>query len=186
MEKEVRLAEKLKKGSVTALEKIIDTYSGYLCAVIRNFSRGRLSESDIDELCSDVFFRLWQNRERLDPESGLRPYISAAARNAVKNRFRSDKSGLISDCDISELEIEDGFGVIEQVELNQIIQCLNEGLKELSQRDREIFLMFYFCGEKSSEISVKTGLTDGTVRSVLSRARTKLKNYLEERGLSEL
>lgn len=183
MEKEVRLAEKLKTGSSAALEKIIDTYSGYVCAVIRNFSRGSLSENDIDELCADVFFKLWQNRESLEPDSGLRPYLSAAARNAVKNRFRSDKSHLTADCDISELEITDDFEISEQVELNQAISCLNEGLQELSARDRDIFLLYYFYGERSSEIAAKTGLTDGSVRSVLSRTRTKLREYLTERGL---
>ena len=176
MEKEERLAEKLKKGSPAALEKIIDIFSGYVCAVIRSFSRGSLSENDIDELCSDVFFGLWQHKENLDPRLGLRPYLSAAARNAVKNRFRSDKSQMLSDNDISEFEIPDDFRIEEQAELNRTIDCLNEGLKELSQRDRDIFLRFYFYGEKSSDIAEKTGLAEGTVRSVLSRTRAKLKD----------
>lgn len=184
MEKEERLAEKLKKGSPSALEKIIDVYSGYVCAVIRNFSRGGLSENDIDELCSDVFFRIWQHRENLDPTLGLRPYLSAAAKNAVKNRFRSDKSQMLSDGDISEFEIADDFRVSERAELNQTMSCLNEGLKELSSRDREIFLMFYFYGEKASDIAAKTGLAEGSVRSVLSRTREKLKNYLTEKGFA--
>lgn len=184
MEKEERLAEKLKKGSPSALEKIIDAYSGYVCTVIRNFARESLSESDIDEICADVFFKLWQHRENLDPSFGLRPYLSAAARNAVKNRFRSDKTQAFSGGDISELEIADDLRVEEQAELNRAVDCLNEGLKELSSRDREIFLMFYFYGEKSSEIAAKTGLAEGSVRSVLSRTRAKLKDYLTEKGFA--
>ncbi|MBD5104518.1 MAG: sigma-70 family RNA polymerase sigma factor [Ruminococcaceae bacterium] len=182
MEKEERLAEKLKKGSAAALEKIIDGYSGYVCAVIRNFSRESLSENDIDELCSDVFFALWQHREGLDPKSGLRPYLSAAARNAVKNRFRRSKAQMLSDNDISEFEIADDFETAEQAELNELMSFLEDGLLELSQRDREIFMLFYFYGEKASEIAVKTNLSESSVRSVLSRARARLREYLTKRG----
>jgi len=184
MEKEERLAEKLKKGSSSALEKIIDIYSGYVCAVIRNFSHESISENDIDELCSDVFFNLWQHRENLDTNFGLRPYLSAAAKNAVKNRFRANKSSMLSDSDISEFEIADDFRVEERAELNRTMDCLNEGIKELSQRDREIFLMFYFYGEKSSEIAAKTGLAESSVRSVLSRTRARLKDYLAKKGFA--
>lgn len=186
MEKEKRLAEKLKKGSSAALEKIINAFSGYVCAVIRNFSRESLTENDIDELCCDVFFGLWQHREGLDPELGLRPYLSAAARNAVKNRFRSGKSQTLSEANLSELEAADVFRVDEQAELNELTRCLSEGLKELSERDRDIFLMFYFYGKKASEIAAETGIAEGTVRSALSRTRAKLKEYLTKRGYSHV
>lgn len=183
MEKEKRLAAALKNGSAAVLKKIIDGYSGYVCAVMRNFSRGSLSEEDIDELCSDVFYRLWQHREELDPEIGLRAYLSAMSRNAVKNRFRSmERKQPTFDGDISEMEIEGDYRVEEQAELNEVMSCLNEGLKELSERDREVFMLYYFYGEKASEIAAQTGLTEGSVRSVLSRTRSKLKEYLTERG----
>ncbi len=181
-EKEKRLAAALKKGSVKALEKVIDTYSAYVCTVIRNFSHGTLTEDDIDEICSDVFFNVWQHREGLNPENGLRPYLSAAARNAVKNIFRTEKPDTLSDSDISEFEIEDQNKVYEQAELNEMILCLKNGLKELSERDREIFLLYYFLGKKAPEIAILTNLTEGSVRSVLSRTRKKLKDYLIERG----
>lgn len=183
MEKEKRLAAALKNSSLSALKKIMNGYSGYVCAVVRNFSRGSLSENDIDELCSDVFYRLWQHRESLDPKTGLRAYLSAISRNAVKNRFRSmEREQPVYDTDISELEIEGDFRVEEQAELKEIISCLNEGLSELSERDREIFMLYYFYGKKASEIAAETGLGESSVRCVLSRTRGRLKEYLTERG----
>ena len=112
--KEQRLAAALKKGDTAALAKIIDGYAGYVCAVIRNFSRGHhpgsgaFTEEDIDELCGDVFFGLWEHREGIDVELGLKAYLSAIARNAVKNRVRSSKPPLES---LDELEISDGTSI---------------------------------------------------------------------------
>lgn len=68
--KEKRLARELKSGSTKALGEVIDDYSGYAAAVIRNFSRVMLTEEDIDELCGDVFFGLWEHRASLDDENG--------------------------------------------------------------------------------------------------------------------
>ena len=178
---EKRLASELKQGSTEALGRIIDGLSGYVCTVVRNFSRGTLSEDEIDELASDIFFGLWQHRANIDTECGLRPYLSACARNAVKNRFRNMPPELV-DNDISELDIPDGLSLENQAELNEIMRCLAEGLNTLSDKSREIFTRFYFFGERTPEIARITGLSEGAVRSTLSKTRSKLKDYLMKRG----
>lgn len=177
--KEQRLAAALKKGDTAALGKIIDGYAGYVCAVIRNFSRGYFSEEDIDELCGDVFFGLWEHREGLDSEIGLKAYLSAIARNAVKNRFRSAKPPTV---DIDELELDDGSSVERQAELNEVMRELDSLIKALPDEDREIFMRFYFYGQKSSEIALIMDTAEGTVRSRLSRTRAKLREELRNRG----
>ena len=177
--KEKRLAVKLKKGDTAALKEIIDCYTGYVRTVIRNFSRGTLPEQDIDELCSDVFFSLWQHREGLDEKTGFRSYLSAIARNAVKDRF---KSAVPPSEDISELELPSGFTVEDTAQLHEVIRCLDKGLSELSEEEREAFARYYFYGESTPDIARKMNVSESTVRSRLSRTRTKLKDYLTKRG----
>ncbi|MBD5384343.1 MAG: sigma-70 family RNA polymerase sigma factor [Ruminococcaceae bacterium] len=183
--KEQRLAAALKKGDTAALAKIIDGYAGYVCAVIRNFSRGHhpgsgaFTEEDIDELCGDVFFGLWEHREGIDVELGLKAYLSAIARNAVKNRFRSSKPPMES---LDELEISDGTSIEKKAELNELMRELDSALKTLPDEEREIFMRFYFYGQKSSEIALIMDTAEGTVRSRLSRTRAKLREELRNRG----
>lgn len=177
--KETRLAGELKKGSTKALEQIIDSYSGYTAAVIRNFSRGALTEEDIDELCSDVFFSLWQHRGSLDPDIGFRAYLSAISRNAVKNRFRSAAP---AGENIDELDIADACSIEDQAEINETMRCLNEAVNTLPKKQRVIFQRYFFYGEKTSEIAEALGLNDSSVRCEISRIRTKLKKYLTKRG----
>lgn len=180
---EQRLAERLKNGDTAALGKIIDDFSGYVCTVIRNFSRGTFSEQDIDELCADVFYGLWEHRGSLEPKLGLKAYLSAISRNAVKNRFRTQKPPAE---DISELELADDFSIEEAAERSELMNALYEALKTLSDAEREIFLRFYFYGEKSSEIAIKTGAAESSVRSKLSRTRAKLREYLVKRGFDDV
>lgn len=177
--KEKTLAAKLKKGDTAALKEIIDRYTGYVRTVIRNFSRGTFSEQDIEELCSDVFFSLWQHRENLDAKTGFRSYLSAIARNAVKDRFKSAKPPCE---DISELEIPSDFSVENAVRLREMLRCLDKGLEELPEREREVFARYYFYGETTPGIAERMNMAEGSVRSLLSRTRDKLKEYLTERG----
>lgn len=176
---ERKLAAKLKNGDTEVLGEIIDCYTGYVRAVIRNFSRGSFPEQDVDELCSDVFFMLWLHRENLDAEIGIRSYLSAIARNTVKNRFKAAKQPCE---DISELDIPSDFSIEDAAELRETLRCIDEGLETLTERDGELFARYYFYGESTVEIARKLNMSEGTVRSALSRTRTKLKNYLMERG----
>lgn len=183
MTREKRLAAALKKGDTVALEKLMRGYTGYVCTVISNFSRGMLSLEDIDDLTQDVFVKLWEARGSLDEEYGIRSYLSAIARNAVKNCLRSLKPAAE---DITELELSSGESVERQAELTDTLRCLDECLKELSDEDSGIFMRFYFYGEKTSEIAKITRLSESTVRSKLCRARQKLKRLMTERGFENV
>lgn len=179
---EKRLAARLKKGDTAALKEIIDRFTGYVRTVIRNFSRGALSEQDVDELCSDVFYSLWRRRESLDAKIGFRSYLSAIARNAVKDRFKSAKPPCEDISELDGLEIQSDFSVEDAAQLREAMRCLDKGLEELSEEEREIFARYYFYGESTPQIAKKLNLAEGVVRSKLSRTRSKLKEYLTERG----
>lgn len=176
---EEKLLRALGDGDVRALERIMKKYSGYVCTVARNFSRGALSVEEVDEISVEVFYKLWEHRGSLDPQLGLSAYLSAVARNAVKNRFR-DRPPPCED--ISELDITSGFSVEDQAELSEMMECLNEGLKLLSPKKREIFLRFYFYGEHTSQIASAMNISESSVRTELHRTRSKLQEYMSERG----
>ena len=177
------LIAELKSGSEAALYRLSDEFSGYVMTVIRNFSGGRLPQQDIEELCSEVFWQLWLHRENLDEKYGLKPYLSVCAKNAVRNRLRSMKitPGNIDDADIaSELSVE------RAAELHEMMEHLNKALSELPQDDREVFLRYFFYGEKTAAIASAMGINENTARSKLSRTRVKIKQYLEQRGFDHV
>lgn len=176
---EEKLLVALANGDMKALEKIMKKYSGYVCTVARNFSRSALSEEDIDEISIDVFYKLWELRQNLDIRIGLSAYLSAAARNAVKNRFRKLPPSYE---DITELEISSGYSVEDKAEFSAMMDCLNEGVSKLSPKDREIFLRFYLYGERSSQIAIAMNISEGLVRTDLHNIRAKLKKFMGERG----
>lgn len=55
-----------------------------------------------------------------------------------------------------------------------------EELWQLPARDRAVLHLFYYAGYSTAEIARMTGQAEGSVRSRLSRARSKLRALLEE------
>lgn len=161
---ESSLIAELKSGDESVLYKIVGEV---LCA------------QDIEELCSDVFYRLWLHRENLDERFGIKPYLSVCAKNAVKNRLRQLKR---PPDDIDELDIPSEFSVEKAAELHEMMEQLNGALAELSEEEREIFLRYFFYGEKTADISEAMEINENTARSKLSRTRNKLRDYLKQRG----
>ena len=176
---ENKLLKALANGSKKALEKIMRKYSGYVCTVARNFSRGALSEQDIDDISVEVFYRLWNARQKLEIRIGLSAYLSAAVKNAVKNHFRSMPPPYE---EITELELQSDYSVEDRAVFSAMTECLNEGVEQLPPKEREIFLRFYLYGEKSSQIAKAMNISEGSVRTELHRTRAKLKKFMSERG----
>ncbi len=182
---EKKLVAELVKGSTNALGKIIGAYSGYVCAVMRNLSGGALTEEDLDELSIDVFYRLWEHRENIVPEIGLRPYLAAMARNAAINRLKRE-TALSDISELSTLDIAADIIVEEKAELGAMMSCLEDGMETLSEDEREIFFRFYFYGERCTVIAKTMSLPENTAYTKLRRAREKLKEFLIERGFDHV
>jgi RNA polymerase sigma-70 factor (ECF subfamily) len=92
----------------------------------------------------------------------------------------------------SRLSIGDGLEDIlstEESPLDKIIENeekrkLYKHVMNLHPSYREIIILYYYCGLTLKEMSCQTGLTEGAVKTLLYRARKKLKVELE--GKNEL
>ena len=171
------LITKLKKRSQKALDQLISSYSAYVYTIARNILGGAFTA---EEITSDVFFRIWQTADSLDESRSISPYLAACTRNCAINKLRSKgkdiQCGELMEDILSCGSIENDMENAEQLEL------ISDGLDRLSKQDKEIFIRFYYYGERLAAISEKTGITENACKTRLSRTRKKLREYLAERG----
>lgn len=171
------LVARLSAGSVSAFEKIMRRYSGYVLAVIRNHSRGALSYEDMEELVSDTFVAVWKQRTQLDPSRPLMPYLAVTARNRTINALRRLKITVsLEDSDVYDPGIE------QSLEQRAAVSEMLEAVSQLSDKQRNVFTRFYCYGETLAEISggLKISLSDA--KTTLMRAREAVRRILSERG----
>ena len=168
--------EAYKSNKDLEIEKIINEYSGYVYTIIINISKGILSDEDVEEIISDVFFILWKNRDKLDDEKKLSSYIAGIIRNLVKEKYRKLKSNLnISDYENVIKDNVDIDMICEQRERIDVVEKIVKGLKE---DDILIFNFYYYSGMKISEIANALNISEFNVKMRLYRMRKKIKKEL--------
>lgn len=171
---EEQALRQIRRGSQEALLWFIDRYGAYVSAIIRGIIGQTLAESDVEEIASDVFFALWNNAEKVC-SGAARPWLSAVARNAARDRLRRavPEQPLPEDAVI----VDDRTPETSLTEKEQTAR-VQLALLSLEPADREVFLRFYYYCQRIGDISREMGLNESTVKSKLRRGREKLKVFL--------
>lgn len=170
----------MNKDKSLDLTRIVNDYTNYVFMIIRNMTKEVLTNEDIEEIISDVFLVVWKNKDKLEMNSLLKPYIAGVSKNIIKNRLRSLKITDELNENFDKASDDDVSDLVESKEVNDII------IHELDKNpdDKKIFIMFYYEGKKSKEIADILGYTEFNVSTKLHRIRKRLKDVLEKRGYS--
>jgi len=167
------IVKNLKKSKISALEQLIDKYSRYAAAIVKNILRNR--EEDCEELVSDVFFAVWENRLTLRPES-LKSYIGTVARNKAFNLLRKDKETLPLEEDI--LIFDEDIALC--AERKDMADRLRSALDTLDPLHKELFIRHYYYGFTLAEAAKDMGINPSTAKTWLCRGREALRKVLSE------
>ena len=84
---EKRLLTELKNGSFHAFERLYNMYSGKLYNFIMRISSG--NQYMAEEVVQSAFIRVWEVRERVEPESSFISFLCTIAKNLLMNMYQS-------------------------------------------------------------------------------------------------
>ena len=73
------------KNDELDLDEVIDDFSGYLWTIIKN--AGIYQNEDIEDIISDTYLILWNNRSKLDLNKKLSAYLVGIVRNLIRKRY---------------------------------------------------------------------------------------------------
>ena len=161
--------ELLRKREQKALEEIIKKYNPYVSIIVYKILCGYSAEIDMQGVVNEIFFRLWENADKLDIQNytDLKPYLGAIARNTAIN----EKNRIVQNLPLDEHilgEMNDSFS---QIEKSQILQS---AMAQLSKKNQILLLKYYFQGKKIKEIAEEENMPLSTVKINLKRSRSKL------------
>ncbi len=142
------------------------------------------NDADADDVISDVFFELWQNRHEIDFGSNILAYLyratSTRSLNLLRNRgAASVRLDLLQSIDTMRLDYlsteNDQSGSIEQTELRDQI---NKAIEALPEKCREAFKLSYIHGMKNLDIADAMGISVRTVEAHIYKALRILREKL--------
>ncbi len=159
-------------------------YGAYCFSVADNILHSR---EDAEECVNDTWLKAWNAIPPQKPIK-LQMFLAKIVRNTAFDKYvyrTAEKRGggeiplvldELAECIAGESDVA---GIYECKELER---CINQFVKDLPQRDGNVFLRRYFFAESTVEIGKRYGLTENNVAVILSRTRKKLRSYLEEKG----
>lgn len=177
---EKKMLEGIRASQVASYELLIDQYAPYIARVVMKVSSNQLNKEDMEEVCADVFVKLWESRHTLTIKEGsLKAYLGAMARNKALNKIRGLGSHEILPLEEDAIEYETPENTLMSKESDYLI---NKLVSTLPEPDREIFIRRYFYMEKLAEIAKHVGINPATVGTKLFRGKKKLEQLLKEVG----
>ena len=158
-------------GDQRAFERLYRLHVARIHSLARRMVAG---DGDPDELTQDIFVRAWERLGTYRGEAAFSTWLHRLAVNAILNWRRSEAGarGRIEEGADAELIAGRPPAGGEGLDLENAIAKLPPGA-------RQVFVLHDVEGFKHEEIATMTGVTPGTSKAQLHRARMLLRAHLE-------
>ena len=165
---------------MTSLADFTELYLSYLPEV-RRYVGGRVPKEFVDDIIAQVFLDAWANGDRFNSELGVeRAWLFGIAKNHVRRHHRSkERQARALARAFVQAGPESADDASDRVDAELAGPELFGALRALRAVDRDLFLLHAIGGLTYSELADVTGSPIGTVRSRLSRTRSRLRSELQ-------
>ena len=164
-------------------ERLFFQYYSVLCRIAHGYV---LDTTVIEEIVSDVFVKLWNNRSTIIIHSSLKDYLFKSVQNTCIDflrieRKRHQQTIYIDDNELSCTTLADlGENPLDYLVSNETEQRILKAIDELPERYQQTFKLRIFDELSYEEIATKMGVTKNTVKSNLREARSELREKLKD------
>jgi RNA polymerase sigma-70 factor (ECF subfamily) len=178
LEEEV-LVRQMKKGDKCSFDLLYDKYKNTALRTAYLIT-GNLPDSE--DVVQDTFVKVWLHRAQLQNESGFKAWmLQILVRTAY--RFCKKKSREVpKDEAVLLADQKAESSSLERVLAKEQAKRIAESVRHLPVKQRTVVILFYYQDCSVREIAAICGCMEGTVKSRLHTARTKLKKMLSEDG----
>ena len=156
---------KIKNGQIDYFALIVKKYT----AVIYRYIKNKINtKEDTEDLVQNSFMKFYKSINRFDVEKPILPYLYEIAKNELKMFYRSRKP---------TVPLNENIYAVQNTETINIDKD-NSYIKLLKAQEKQIFSLLSE-GFKNEEIATKFKIPLNTVKSIIRRARIKIKKIYE-------
>jgi RNA polymerase sigma-70 factor (ECF subfamily) len=135
------------------------------------------SRADAEDAVQEIFMQLWKSAARFDPtRCPERGFVALVARRRLIDRIRDSKPRLAAEVAVDpwKFDVPIDSSLQDEPDAQQAARLI----AALPEDRRTVLLMFIADGCSHSEISERTGMPLGTVKSVVRRSLMLVREQL--------
>jgi RNA polymerase sigma-70 factor (ECF subfamily) len=184
------LVDRFKSGDSSAFDEMVARYWNRIYSMVHQLLR---NPQDAEEVTQDAFIRAHRGLANFRGESAFSTWLYQIATNLARNRYwywwrrKRDQSvsidapvGPENDLTLAEIipaevETPDDITVTQE-----FINRIGSGMERLGAKHREILILRNVKNLSYEEIAAILGISIGTVKSRIARAREALRSKLGE------
>ncbi|MFH8613310.1 RNA polymerase sigma factor [Streptomyces sp. NPDC018029] len=175
------LRVRIRDGDADAFGELFDAYAR---SVYNHAYRLTGDWSSAEDIVSLTFLDAWRLRGRVDADGGsLRPWLLGVATNVTRNVRRAARRHAAAVARLPRDEPVPDFAdeLAGRIDDEEQLAVVRTALAKLRRAEREVLALCVWSGLEYTAAARALGIPVGTVRSRLSRARTKLAKAVEPR-----
>lgn len=169
----------VKSGSERSYKKLYEFWVSRLYRFVYHYVK---SELVTDDIVQETFFRVWANREKLNPDSSFKSYLFTIAyhlllkeiRRQLNNPLMEEYVSYQNEWATSEDEVE------KDLSFDHFTVALEKAKQLLAPRQREIFEMNKEMNFSIADIAKKLNITEQVVRNQLSASLKVIRAELQQ------
>ncbi|PYU89271.1 MAG: hypothetical protein DMG08_22085 [Acidobacteria bacterium] len=176
------LMTQVQQGDMSAYQELIRRYQKKVYRVISSYHR---DPADAMEVLQDTFLKVYTSRSTWERRTSFAAWLYRIAINASIDRYRRRSKGRTSSLDqVPESQVQRSPHLarprspIEGLRQEERRRVLENAIRRLPERQREILSLRYFGEMQLEEIAQALGCPLGTVKSNLHKAVAGLKALL--------
>ena len=150
-------------------EQVVLTYSDMVYKIAYRYTK---NPADADDVYSETFLTYFKKERTFESEEHRKAWLIRVTVNCAKD--------LLSGRGYYEELNEELAGAEEQPLPREDIMSLRDAINALPQHQREVITLFYLQDLTVRQIAEILDKNENTVKVTLSRARDKLREYLED------
>lgn len=177
--KEKNLIKQLKRDNTEAFK---DLYQLYVQRLYRFVLRTAKSPQLAEDVVHDVFVKVWEHRDKLDPEKSFQAWLFTVARNHLLNLI---KRGALETAIVDEKIKQSPSGrngTWEDILYSESNHLFHEAIRRLPEKRKQVFELCHVKGLTYQETADQLGITESTVNSQMVKARRSIQDYFEKKN----
>ncbi len=187
---DAELVRRFNAGDEEAFLEIMTRYRAKMFSIALCHLRNR---ADAEEIVQDTFIRAHRGLARFRGDSSLATWLHRIAFNLSRNRHkyyscRRRHATLSLDCPLgdgntasfSDLIASDASSPAREATAGEFTELVNVCMEKLGARQREILVRRNGLNQSYGDIAKELGITIGTVKSRIGRARENLRALLSQ------
>lgn len=174
-ETEIQVIQRLINNDAVAFRALYEQYQGKLFLFAFSLIKSKI---EAEEIVQEVFIRIWEKRNTLNPDKSFKAYLLTITKNLVFDKLKkAARDRALQEKIYKNIQQLEKIGANELLE-KELQRLHQQAIERLSPRKKTIFLMSREEELTYEQIAQKLGISVHTVRNQMTDSLTTIREFL--------